>query len=279
MEDKKLSEGLTSLWTFFNIRNYNKSFFWKYNFFRNPKIFRPSLVKLPKQGFTLIELLVVMAMIGVMFSFLLILINPFKQIQKARDSQRIQDVKQINSAMDAYYNDNNCYPQSVPFGSRWENNSMVYMQKVPQDPDCAYGGPCYTYVADNTTCPQWFTIFAKIYNPNSTSISCPLEKLSSCTPSNYSTSGYNFCGISGTVNCAYMQTVSLPPNSGSQGIPTPTVTPGPTQTPTPTVTPTPTPSCSKDYSCTGSPLRCNIISPLGSGQYCNSTPKCSGNCP
>ena len=218
-------------------------------------------------------------MISLMLSFLLILINPYKQIQKARDAQKQHELKQINSALDSYYNDNNCYPQTLSFGSLWQNNSMVYMQKVPQDPDCASGGSCYTYAPDNASCPQWYALFTKVYNPNSSVTSCALEKLSSCVPSNYYQSGYNFCDISGRVNCAYMTTVTLPPNAGSQGAATPTPTLGPTATPTPTITPTPTPSCSKDYSCTGSPLRCNIISPLGSGQYCNSIPKCNGNCP
>lgn len=297
MEEKKLSKRLSSLRPLFNSRNNNKLVFRQYNFFGSIKNIgnllvknkiNPSFIK----GFTLVELLVVIAMVGVMFSFLIVLINPFAQIQKARDGQRQEDLKQINSALDSYYNDNNCYPLSIPFGSSWQSNSMVYMQKVPQDPDCAQGGSCYTYVVDtSSSCPQWYASFTKIQAFNAISTYCPLEKLQNCTPINYSTSGYNYCTISGRVDCSYIRTISLPLNAGSQGpavptptsgptsTPTPTLSPTPTPTPIPTSTPTPTPSCSKDYSCTGSPLRCNVVAPLGSGQYCNSNPKCGGNCP
>ena len=214
-----------------------------------------------------------------MFSFLIVFINPFKQIQKARDAQREQNLKQINNALDTYYNDRNCFPVSLSFGSSWQQGSAVYMQKIPQDPDCSSGGYCYTYLTDTTSsCPQWNVLFAKIYSALNSSSSCPLEQLSNCIPSNYTQAGYNYCILSGKVDCTHISGLTLP-TEGSGSTPTPT-SGGPTNTPTPTSsvtnTPTPTPPCSKNYSCTGSPLRCNIISPPGSGQYCASN--CDGNC-
>lgn len=41
-----------------------------------------------KEGFTLIELLIVIAVIGVMATTLMVLINPQRQLAKARDSER-----------------------------------------------------------------------------------------------------------------------------------------------------------------------------------------------
>lgn len=218
-------------------------------------------------------------MVSIMASFLLIFLNPFKQIEKARDAQREQNLKQLNTALDTYFNDTNCYPSTFSFGGTWQQGAVSYMQKVPQDPDCASGGSCYSYIVDSTsTCPQWNILFAKIFNKTNTSSTCPLEKIPNCLPSNYAQSGYNFCVVSGNVDCSYMGTLSLPANAGSQGGGGVGGTPGPTSTPFPTSTstPTPTPICSKNYACTGNPVHCNVISPAGSGTYCNSN--CNGVC-
>ena len=264
----------------------------------NPKAFRHFLVKKQTspaflKGFTLIELIVVIAMIGVMISLLLIFINPFKQIEKAKDAQRQENLKQINNALDTYYNDNNCYPPAPPaagsfsFGSSWQVNSTVYMKMVPQDPDCSTGGGCYTYIPDNSSCPQWYAMFTKVYNTTGSLTYCSLENIPNCTPANYSQSGYNSCVVSGQTNCAYIHTLSLPIIAGAQGgsNPTPTVTPGPNPTNTPTPTPTPTPfgnptptlvpggcycsSCNSfSQQCYRNP-NCNVAAPPVAGNFCD----------
>lgn len=232
------------------------------------------------KGFTLVELLIVISMIGIMISFLILFLDPFKQIEKARDSQRQQSLKQINSALDTFYNDNSCYPPSLSFGNSWQQGEAVYMKKIPQDPSCTGGGSCYAYVTNtSSSCPAWNILFAKIYQSSVNSPTCALEQLSSCLPSNYYQSGYNYCILSGEVDCAYISSLSLPADAGA-GTGGTGGTGGTTPTPTSGSMPTPTPTgvsgCSKDYSCTGNPLRCNVIAPPGSGQYCSSN--CDGNC-
>jgi len=54
-------------------------------------------------GFTLLELLVVIVMLGILFASLLAAINPIGQMQKARDSKRIEDLVKINKALVQYY--------------------------------------------------------------------------------------------------------------------------------------------------------------------------------
>ena len=61
-----------------------------------------------QKGFTLIELLVVIAIIGLLSTLAVISLNNARQ--KSRDSKRVADVKQIQTALELYYNDKNGYP-------------------------------------------------------------------------------------------------------------------------------------------------------------------------
>jgi general secretion pathway protein G len=62
------------------------------------------------KGFTLIELLVVIAIIGLLSTLAVIALNSARA--KSRDSKRVSDVKQIQTALELYYADNNGYPAS-----------------------------------------------------------------------------------------------------------------------------------------------------------------------
>ena len=56
------------------------------------------------RGFTLIELLVVIAIIGILSSVVLASLNSARQ--KGRDAKRISDVKQLQLALELYYDAN-----------------------------------------------------------------------------------------------------------------------------------------------------------------------------
>ena len=92
-----------------------------------------------KRGFTLIELLVVIAIIGGLSAILLP--NYMDSRQRARDSQRKSDLKQIQKALEMYKMDNtlSVYPTGIPAaGSCWSSGAdctgNIYMNKVPGDP-------------------------------------------------------------------------------------------------------------------------------------------------
>jgi prepilin-type N-terminal cleavage/methylation domain-containing protein len=61
-----------------------------------------------KKGFTLIELLVVIAIISPLSSVILASLNTARA--KGRDAKRLADFKQLQSALELYYDDNNSYP-------------------------------------------------------------------------------------------------------------------------------------------------------------------------
>ncbi|MEK7589839.1 MAG: prepilin-type N-terminal cleavage/methylation domain-containing protein [Patescibacteria group bacterium] len=64
--------------------------------------------KLRNKGFTLIELLVVIAIIGILSSVVLASLNTARQ--KSRDAKRISDIKQLQLALEFYFDANGNYP-------------------------------------------------------------------------------------------------------------------------------------------------------------------------
>ncbi len=115
-------------------------------------------------GFTLIELLVVIAIIGLLASIILVSLSGARQ--RARIAKRLADMKQIQTALELYYNDNNAYPVQVNWTSQcgaWGGvaaNSVIpglvptYIASMPADPAmiAASGGSqnCYLYRSDGT---------------------------------------------------------------------------------------------------------------------------------
>jgi len=71
----------------------------------------PTLKLIPSKaltGFTLIELLVVISIIGLLASIVLIALKDTRQ--KGNDARRVADMKQLVTALNLYYDDNNAYP-------------------------------------------------------------------------------------------------------------------------------------------------------------------------
>lgn len=91
-----------------------------------------------ERGFTLIELLVVIAIIGILSSVVLASLNSARK--KGRDARRISDLKQIQLALEMYYDSNSSeYPDAM------SSLAPTFISKVPTDPQ----GGAYSY--DNLT--------------------------------------------------------------------------------------------------------------------------------
>jgi len=97
-------------------------------------------------GFTLIELLVVIAVIGLLATIISVSVNSART--KSRDAQRIADLKQIQTALEMYYDTYNYYPKinyayttsdadGCGYSDRWcalETALSAYLSKLPRDP-------------------------------------------------------------------------------------------------------------------------------------------------
>lgn len=105
-----------------------------------------------QKGFTLIELLVVISIIGVLASVVLVSLNSARA--KARNSRRLADIHQFQTALELYYDSNNQYPASggaASPNSGWSNSNdsswttlgtamSAYVAKLPADPKQDFSG-------------------------------------------------------------------------------------------------------------------------------------------
>ena len=67
------------------------------------------------RGFTLVELLVAVGIIGVLASVSVVSVNSVRQ--KGRDAKRVQEAKQIQTALETFYASNNSYPLGAANGA------------------------------------------------------------------------------------------------------------------------------------------------------------------
>jgi len=122
------------------------------------------LVQSKSKGFTLIELLVVIAIIGLLASIILASLDSARK--KGRDARRIADVKQIQLALELYYDANNSYPVLGTIGAIPSSLAPTYISTIPTDPTNS-GSYIYQYqslASDGTTacssasCPNYLVV-------------------------------------------------------------------------------------------------------------------------
>ncbi len=166
-----------------------------------------------RSGFTLVELMVTIAIIALVVGIVVFVINPTRQLQKARDAQRKDDISAISQALGQYaLAQNGDYPVSTQdyqiTGASWNSSWQPYMIKVPQDP---LPNQTYSYNSDGKS----YQLYAKLEIPDA----------NGCSP----------CGPGGDDNYGISSGNSKP--VALSPAPSPTAIPSPTSPPTPTPTP------------------------------------------
>ena len=117
------------------------------------------MIKKDKKGFTLIELLVVIAIIGLLSTLAVVALSSARS--KARDAKRVGDIKQVQTALELFYNENNQYPTQATavtmgdtnhaclgdngFTTTGANCVTPFMGLIPSNPTPL--GADYTYVS------------------------------------------------------------------------------------------------------------------------------------
>lgn len=103
-----------------------------------------------QKGFTILELLVVVALLVILATMGLALLNPTRIFGQGRDAKRISDLKQVQNALQLYFNDNKVYPNS---NNAWVNVNTLgvltsggYIKVLPDDPSSTFD---YFYLEPN----------------------------------------------------------------------------------------------------------------------------------
>lgn len=90
------------------------------------------------RGFTILELIVSLAIIGLLLAVAINGLATSKQ--KSRDAKRVDEIKQIQNALQLYHNDNQSYPATLS----GDLLVPVYIKVIPKDPGT---GNDYLYAA------------------------------------------------------------------------------------------------------------------------------------
>jgi prepilin-type N-terminal cleavage/methylation domain-containing protein len=147
------------------------------------------------KGFTLVEILVVVAIIGILAG--VVLTNLTSGRTRARDTERLQDLKTIQGELETYYAQNGKYPRAIDFcghsppvfsnESCWQSfiRDTTLLPTMPQDPlntgnNCGTTAGCYVYMYCQYNTAQSYVLEANLENAPSTVYGNPSSLNSAC---------------------------------------------------------------------------------------------------
>jgi prepilin-type N-terminal cleavage/methylation domain-containing protein len=121
-----------------------------------------------QRAFTIVELLVVIAIIGLMASAVLAILSG---VQKdARDKKRVEDLTQLERALELYYTDHQYYPKEsagangdVSTNTTFITMIQSHLQGTPRDPTGLANPTFYYYYDGKAQCGNLYyaVVFAR----------------------------------------------------------------------------------------------------------------------
>lgn len=119
------------------------------------------------KGFTLVELTIIIAVLGILATGAIAVINPVEQLRKTADTKRKAEIAQLQRALDIYYQDTGRYPASsvnyrITVGAttyNWGSAWQPYINKIPSDPTPSKS---YVYYSPPASNGQTYYIYANL---------------------------------------------------------------------------------------------------------------------
>lgn len=155
------------------------------------------------------EILIVLALIALIATAAIVLLDPINQFNKAWDGRRKSELSELRKIFEDFYNDKQCYPKPSELcydaetkitddsyichicgNSGTTPNFSPYMTALPCDPQSPSKN--YRYQTSDNSCPKWFRIFTRLSNTKDTAIDevgCRTGCGVNSSPPNYS---YNY---------------------------------------------------------------------------------------
>ncbi|HUC01479.1 MAG TPA: LamG-like jellyroll fold domain-containing protein [Candidatus Paceibacterota bacterium] len=182
-----------------------------------------------RRGFTLIELLVTVAIIAILASAVVFLINPAQILRQSRDARRATDISTLNKAVSLYYSDALSNPSTMFMGT----SSVVYLSipdplatstagdqcqglGLPPLPSSTYSYHCAassTYMRVDGT--GWLPINFNSYSAGSIISSLPVDPANATSTDLYYT--YTTDGVGGYRLTAFFESQKEAPLMASDG--------------------------------------------------------------
>lgn len=155
-------------------------------------------------GFTLLELLIVIAIIGILAAVVLASLSSSRV--KARDTQRVAQLKEIEKALALYYTEYGQYPDGAEIGGtqNWFSNTSIgelvtegYMPVLPADPVYGSGLGGYHYCTDSQP-TTGYVLYANVEHDGDPEGWCQLPRGNATECASYTTGDMN----AGSVQCS-----------------------------------------------------------------------------
>lgn len=83
------------------------------------------------------------------------------QALKGADARRKADIKKIQTAVEEYEKDHDCYPIPTLVSCEPGNGLQPYLNKIPCDP---VTNASYYYDYEDSSCPSWYRFYTRLEN-------------------------------------------------------------------------------------------------------------------